>query len=211
MRVGVIGSGWIGATVGRLWAAAGHEVLFSFSRHPERLEAAARSAGQGARTGTPAEAAQFGEVVLLAPPWSAIEQALAAAGSLAVKIVIDTTNSFTPGDMAQALGEEDPSAAEQIAAREPGASVVKAYNTLPAAILGAGPRATGGPPLALFYCGDDEHAKATVAALIVDSGFAPIDTGPLARACDQEPGGPLFNQPLTEPEARALLAESIAA
>ena len=211
MRIGVIGAGRIGATVGRLWAAAGHEPLFSFSRDPARLEAAARSAGKNARTGTPAEAAAFGDVVLLAPPWSAVEHALAAAGSLTGRVVIDTTNPFTRGDMGLALGDEDASGAEQIVARTLGASVVKAYNTLPAAILGAGRAATGGPALALFLCGDDDDAKLITATLIAASGFVPIDTGPLARASEQEPGGPLFNQPLTESEARELLAAATAA
>ena len=211
MRIGVIGSGRIGATVGRLWAIAGHELLFSFSRDRARLEAAARAAGHGALTGTPADAAAFGDVVLLAPPWPAVEQALAAAGSLAGRVVIDTTNPFMRGDVGPALGDDDASAGEQIAACARGASVVKAYNTLPAAILGAGRGATGGPGLALFLCGDDADAKLITATLIAGSGFVPIDTGPLARAREQEPGGKLFNQPLTEPEARELLAASVSA
>lgn len=211
MRIGIIGSGRIGATVGRLWAGAGHEPMFSFSRDPARLEAAARSAGASARTGTPAEAAAFADVVLLAPPWAAIDRALAASGSLDGRVVIDTTNPFLPGAVGLALAQDGASAAEQIAARAPAARVVKAYNTLPAAILAAGRGATGGPPLALFLCGDDDDAKLIARALIADSGFVPVDTGPLARAREQEPGGPLFNQPLTEPEARELLAVSIAA
>lgn len=210
MRVGVIGAGNVGATVGRLWATAGHEPLFSFARTPGKLEALAASVGGRARAGTPADAAGFGNVVLLAAPWPVIDEALAAAGSLDGRVVIDATNPFLPGAVGLALEEDDSSAAEEIAARAAGALVVKAYNTLPAAILAAGPGATGGPPLALFHCGDDEAAKQVVARLILDSGFAPVDTGPLYRARDQEPSGPLFNQPLTEPEARELLAASIA-
>ena len=211
MRIGIIGSGSIGGTVGALWARAGHAPLFSFSRRPERLAALARAVGGGARAGTPAQAAAFGEVVLLAPPWSVLDEALAAAGSLEGRIVIDATNPFLPGAVGLALGEDDASAAEQIAARAPGARVVKAYNTLPAAILAAGPGATGGPALALFMCGDDDEAKRVVSGLIVDSGFAPIDTGQLGQAGDQEPEGRLFNQPLTEPEARELLSAARAA
>lgn len=205
MRIGVIGSGRIGGTVAGLWARAGHTPLFSFSRTPDRLAALARATGGDARAGTPAQAAAFGEVVLLAPPWPVVDEALAAAGSLEGRIVIDTTNPFLPGSWGPALADGDASAAEEIAARAPGARVVKAYNTLPATILAAGPGATGGPALALFMCGDDEEAKRVVAGLIADSGFAAIDTGPLSRARDQEPEGPLFNQPLTEPEARELL------
>ena len=211
MRIGIVGSGVIGGTVGGLWARAGHEPLFSFSRRPDRLADLARATGGGARAGTPAEAADQGQVVLLAPPWAFVDEALAAAGSLDGRIVIDATNPFLPGSWEPALAGDAASAAEEVAARAPGASVVKAYNTLPAAILGAGRGATGGPGLALFLCGDDADAKLITATLIAGSGFVPIDTGPLARAREQEPGGKLFNQPLTEPEARELLAASVSA
>lgn len=88
MHISIIGSGNIGGTVGRLWSHAGHTIMFS-SRHPEQLAELVATAGHNARSGTIQEAAQFGEVVLLSVPWLGIDDALAAAGSLDSKILID--------------------------------------------------------------------------------------------------------------------------
>src|SRR3954449_11957789 len=95
VRIGVIGAGRIGANAARLWRHAGHDVMLSFSRDPAALEA--RAAEIGARAGTPAEAAAFGEVVMLSVPWRLIDAVLADLGSLAGKIVVDTTNQFGAG------------------------------------------------------------------------------------------------------------------
>ncbi len=81
----------------RVVRRAGHEVLFSFSRDPEKLRALADAAGNGARAGTPAEAVAFGEVVMLSVPWAMVDEALDAAGPLDGKPLIDTTNQFGPG------------------------------------------------------------------------------------------------------------------
>src|SRR5919109_2919922 len=97
MRVGIIGAGRIGGNAGRLLANAGHEVTLSFARDRARLDELASDIG--ASTGTPAEAAGFGEVVVFSVPWSAIPEALEQAGSLSGKIVIDTTNQFGAGPM----------------------------------------------------------------------------------------------------------------
>src|SRR5918992_3306747 len=104
MRIGIIGSGRIGANAGRLFAAAGHEVLFSGSSDPAKLEAAAAEAGPGARTGTPREAVEFGEVVMIAVPCRALDDVLARAGPLGGTIVIDTTNQYGPGGPGQPPG-----------------------------------------------------------------------------------------------------------
>lgn len=175
MRIGIIGSERIGGNAGRLFAQAGHEVLFSFSRDTAKLERLAAEAGSGARIGTPAEAVAFGDVVMLSVPWAAIDGALAAAGSLAGKPVIDTTNQFGPdGPLTLPDGL---TAAAFNARRMPGARPVKAYNTLTA---GFQAEAAGRPEaerVALFYAGEDAAAKETVAGLIADSGFVPVDVG----------------------------------
>jgi predicted dinucleotide-binding enzyme len=88
VKIGIIGSGHIGGNAGRLFAKAGHEVLFSFARDPQTLAQLAAAVGPNARAGTPREAAMFGEVVMLSVPWSAIDEALAQAGSLDGAIVI---------------------------------------------------------------------------------------------------------------------------
>ena len=94
MNIGIIGSGNVGSTLGEMWAKAGHQVMFSFSRDPERLRALADKIGTNATSGSPAEAANFADVILFAPNFWSAETAIAQAGSLAGKIVIDTTNPY---------------------------------------------------------------------------------------------------------------------
>jgi predicted dinucleotide-binding enzyme len=176
MKIGIIGAGNIGGNAGRLFAKAGHEVLFSFSRNPQTLAALAAAVGPHARAGTPAEAAAFGDVVMLSVPWGIIDEALAQAGSLEGKIVIDTTNQFGPqGVVAELPGGI--SAAEYNQRRLPGARLVKAYNTLTSGFQASSAGRSGPDRVVLFYAGQDPQAKSTVAALIVDSGFTPVDMG----------------------------------
>jgi predicted dinucleotide-binding enzyme len=174
MNIGIIGSGRIGGTVGTLWAQAGHQVMFS-SRHPEQLADLAAAAGNGARVGTIGEAAAFGDVVLLSVPWRGVEDALVAAGSLDGKILIDTTNQFTPNGLEQLPGGI--SAAEFNARRARGARLVKAYNTLTAGFQAESAGRTGTDRVVMPYAGEDAAAKAIVAQLIDDSGFEPFDVG----------------------------------
>jgi len=203
MNIGIIGSGRIGGTVGRLWAYAGHQVLFSYSRDAANLKALAATVGPGARAGTPAEAARFGEVVLFAPPWMLVDDALREAGSLAGRILIDTTNPYGPNGV-EDLGPNN-SAAQEVARRAAKAHVVKAYNTLPADVLATSGREMRAAQLAMFFCGDGAEAKQVVSNLITASGYLPIDTGPLAFARYQEPNGPLCAKQLHEAEAYTLL------
>ena len=210
VNIGIIGSGNIGGTAGRLWARAGHDVLFSYSRDPQKLEDLAASVGEGARAGTPEEAARFGGegvVVVLSVPWGRVEDAVSAAGGAAAfegKTVVDTTNPLGEGGPAL----DGATGAEAVARLLPGAKVVKAYNTLESGALasGGGRGQGGGEPLALFLSGDDEAAKGTVAGLISDSGFGPVDLGALPNARAQEPGGPLFNRPMGAEEGHEAAA-----
>lgn len=175
MRIGIIGAGRIGGNAGQQYARAGHQVLFSFSRDQGKLEALASEAGNGARVGTPREAAEFGEVVMLSVPWGLIDAALAAAGPLDGKILIDTTNPFGPNGFIQLPGGI--SASEYNARRAPGARLVKAYNTLTAAFQAEAASRPADNRVAMFYAGEDAEAKRVVARLIADSGFEPIDVG----------------------------------
>lgn len=174
MNIGIIGSGRIGGTVGRLWAQAGHQVLFS-SRRPEQLQGLAAQVGHGARIGSIREAAQFGEVVLLSVPWMGVEAALAAAGPLDGKILIDTTNQFTSTGLEQL--PDGMSASAFNARRARGARLVKAYNTLTAGFQAAAAGRTGPQRVVMPYAGEDVVAKHVVARLIDDSGFEPFDIG----------------------------------
>ncbi|MBW4440453.1 MAG: NAD(P)-binding domain-containing protein [Plectolyngbya sp. WJT66-NPBG17] len=199
MRIGVIGAGGIGGTIGTLWAKAGHEVFFS-SRNPEKLSELVT--GENTQAGTVAEAAKFADVILLSCYYSTIDDAISAAGSLDLKILIDATNPYLREDD-KIHRVPDASSGLELAAKLPNAKVVKAYNTLPTATFAN--EAHRSEPYALFYCGDDAEAKAIVAQLITDSGFAGVDTGNLTQVIHQEPGGVLYNHPMSATSAQRLL------
>jgi 8-hydroxy-5-deazaflavin:NADPH oxidoreductase len=205
MRIGVVGAGRIGGNAARLFVKAGHEVMLSFSRDPAKL--AARADEIGARTGTPAEAAAFGEVVMLSVPWTVVADALEAAGSLDGKIVIDTTNQFAAGGVQEI--PDGLTAAEFNQTRMPGARLVKAYNTLTAGFQAEAAGRTGKDRVVMFMCGDDADAKAVVAGLIQDSGFTPVDMGGLADATPMEAPrrpGAVYGEEFHEDDARAFVA-----
>ncbi len=175
MRIGIIGSGNIGANAGRQFARVGHDVLFSFSRDQAKLEALAAEVGPTGRAGTPAEAAAFGDVVLLAVPWAAIDAALTAVGSLAGTIVIDATNQFAAGGFVSLPAGVGPT--QMNLARLPGGRPVKAFNTLTAGFQAAAAGRSGDARAAMFLAGEDAAAKEVVAGLIEQIGFAPVDVG----------------------------------
>jgi 8-hydroxy-5-deazaflavin:NADPH oxidoreductase len=182
VRVGIIGSGRIGGNAGRLFARAGHEVLFSFSRDRTNLESLAAEVGRGARAGTPEEAARFGEVVMLSVPWALVDEALEGAGPLKDKILIDTTNQFGR-DESGSFGvldlPEGMSAAAFNARRAEGARLVKSYNTMTAGFQAEAAGRVGPDRVVMFYAGEDEGANRVVAGLIEDSEFDPVYVGSL--------------------------------
>lgn len=187
MRIGIVGTGNMGRAIGVLWAKAGHEVLFSHSRDPGKLDAAARQAGPSARTGSPAEAARFGDALLFAVAWPAVADAAAAVGAVAGKVVITCVSPLQPDFTGAAVGMPPPpgldtSAAERLAAMLVGARVVESFNLTFAETLASPDRGFGGERPSLPYCGDDAGAKATAAALIRDCGYDPLDAGGLAAA-----------------------------
>jgi predicted dinucleotide-binding enzyme len=188
-------------------------VLFSFSRNPQTLAAQAAAAGPHARAGTPAEAAAFGDVLMLSVPWGVIDEALAQAGSLAGKIVIDTTNQFGPlGVVVDLPGGISAAAYNQ--RRLPGARLVKSYNTLTSGFQASAAGRTGPDRVVMFYAGEDPQAKSTVAALIDDSGFAPVDMGGWATVrymeAPRRPGA-VYGEEYHLSEARAFVAEVVGA
>ena len=207
MKIGIIGSGRIGATVGTFWAKAGHSVLFS-SRHPEQLTELAKEAGPHTRTGSIQEAAEFGEVVLLSVPWGAVEEILATVGSLHGKIVIDTTNQYAAGGVQQLPGGI--SALEFNARRIKDARLVKAYNTLTSGFLAASAGRNGQSRVAMPYAGEDVQAKQVVARLISESGFDPFDVGGWSEARFIEPPrrpGAFYGEEWNLETAHALLSQ----
>ena len=201
MRIGIVGSGMIGGTLGTLFARAGHEVALSNSRGPDSLRELVEGIGPNARALTVDEAASFGEVVLLAVPFRKPE-ALPSLETVAGKVVIDAMNPYGEGGVMD-LG--DSTSSEETAKRLPGARVVKAFNTLYYKLLQDEGRPEGDVQdrLAVFLAGDDEEAKAVVSKLIEEIGFAPIDTGSLREGGRRlGPGSPLYNTPVKGGDAQ---------
>ena len=204
MRIGVIGAGRIGGNAARLFAQSGHDVLVSYSRDPDKLQAVA--ARIGARAGTPREAAEFGEVVMLSVPWRLLDDVLAEVGPLDGRIVIDTTNQFATGGWEDLGGR---TAAQVNAQRMPGARYTKAFNTLTSGFQEQAAGRTGPDRVVMFLCGDDEEAKGVVTGLIDDAGFTPVDMGGTADAAPMEaPRRPdaVYGEEVHEDEARAFVA-----
>jgi NADPH-dependent F420 reductase len=176
MKIGIMGSGNVGSALGRRWVEQGHEIMLGArDRQSPKVQAALQTIGPAAQVGSVAEAAAFGEVILLAVPWVAAAEVIEQAGDLSGKILIDATNRVGP-TQSNGLSSE----AEDLALRATGARVVKAFNT-----TGAGNMANpqyGSHAVDMFICGDDEAAKAVVADLAQTIGFEIVDCGPLANA-----------------------------
>jgi 8-hydroxy-5-deazaflavin:NADPH oxidoreductase len=172
MRIGIIGAGRIGGNCAAQFAKGGHEVMLS-SRDPSKLEPLAAEIGAAASVGTPSEAAEFGEAVVIAVPWDGFDDAIGSAGSLDGKIVIDTTNEYGSSEM-PADGQ---TAASFHAARVDGARYTKSFNTLTAAFQAEAAFRPEDERIVQWVCGDDVAAKQVVMGLIADAGYAPIDLG----------------------------------
>jgi 8-hydroxy-5-deazaflavin:NADPH oxidoreductase len=182
MRIGIVGAGRIGGNCATQFAKGGHEVKLSFSRDPSRLEALAAEIGDRASVGSPAEAAEFGEVIVLSVPWDLIDDAVKQAGSLEGKIVIDTTNAY--GE--KRLPPAGTTQAQHNAARMPGARYTKSFNTLTSGFQAEVADRPESDRVVQWVCGDDNDAKQVVMDLIADAGYAPVDIGGNADASVME-------------------------
>jgi predicted dinucleotide-binding enzyme len=187
MRVGILGSGLMGGKLGTLFARAGHEVVFSYARSKEKLKRLARDAGGKARVGTPAEAADGADALLLAVHWLRFDDVVKQAGDLSGKVLVTCSLPMNANDTDLALGHMS-SGAEQLAKRLPQARVVSAFNTVPSEVFfGVYEARRKTPKPSLAYCGDDAASKRIAAQLIRDVGFDPVDAGPLRVARYTEP------------------------
>ncbi len=201
MRIGIIGSGSIGGTAARLFVAAGHEIALAHAGGPESLREQVDALGHGVRAATVEEAAEFGQVVLLAIPWR--NRGDLPADRLRGKIVVDAMNPYRPDFGLYDLG--DSTSSEEVAKALPEARLVKAFNTLHARDLASrgDPDLPIGERIAILVAGDDQAAKAVAAEIVDDIGFAPVDTGSLrAGGRLQQAGGPLYTRVMTGGEAR---------
>jgi len=209
MKIGIIGAGRIGAVAARLFTSAGHDVAISNSRGPDSLGGLVSELGPRATATTVNGAAGFGDAVLLAVPWHRSE-ALPRAELVRGKIVIDAMNPYRPEGGFFELGNSTSS--EEVLGRMPGARMVKAFNTIYYDHLAK--RGQKDFPVeerhAIYIAGDDLEAKQTVAQLIEDIGFAPVDTGSLREGGRlQQPESPIFNQTFTAREARAFFRNEL--
>jgi predicted dinucleotide-binding enzyme len=187
MRIAILGSGLMGGKLGTIFARAGHEVVFSYARGEEKLRRLARAAGQGARAGTPGDAARHADAALLAVHWSRVDDVLRQAGDLSGKVVVTCSLPMNADDTGLVVAHTS-SGAEELAKRIPRGRIVSAFNTVPSEVLFAvfeSRRRTRRP--GLVYCGDDPRAKKVAARLITDAGFEPVDAGPLRIARHTEP------------------------
>ena len=187
MRIGILGSGLMGSKLGVIFAHAGHEVVFSYSRSKQKLERLARDAGAHARAGTPREAAEHADVILLAVHWSRVDDVLDQAGDISGKIIATCSLPMSADDTGLVVAHGS-SGAEELARKAPGTAVVSAFGSVPSEVLFAvfDAKMTDRRP-SLVYCGDDVRAKVIVAGLIGDVGFEPVDSGPLRIARYIEP------------------------
>jgi predicted dinucleotide-binding enzyme len=187
MRVGILGSGLMGGKLGTLFARAGHQVVFSYSRSSKKLEKIAREAGTNARAGTPEEAALDADALLLAVHWSRVNDVLRQAGDVSGKVVVSCSLPMNADDTGLVVGRIS-SGAEKLARKVPRARIVAAFGTVPSEVLfGVFETRKRAPRPSLVYCGDDAKAKEVAAALIRDVGFVPVDAGPLRLARYTEP------------------------
>lgn len=208
LKIGVIGAGRIGGALAELWARAGHELVIS-SRHPEELKPLAARLTERfnarVRVGTPAEAAAFGEVVLIAVPYGALPQVGRDHGAaLRGKVVLETGNPYAgrDGPLADAARAKGTGVAS--AEYLPGVRLVRAFTSLPhSALLSETQR--GGERLGVPLAADDAGALQVAERLVRDAGFEPVVVGGLSRARDFDVGTPAFGRALPAGELRQSL------
>jgi predicted dinucleotide-binding enzyme len=201
MKIGVIGSGRIGGTLGTLWVKAGHEVMFS-ARKLDEVKKLIDGLGPKARAGTPKEAAAFGEVILVSVPYSALpELGRDLAAELKGKVVLDTCNPIPRRDGEMATAAQAKGTGVASVEYLPGVRLVRAFNSVGYNSLHSGANRAGekiGIPLA----GDDAAALKIAGRLVEDAGFEPVVVGPLARAKEFDVGVPVYGKALTARELR---------
>ena len=191
-KIGVIGSGRVGGTLGSVWVRAGHEVMFS-SRTLDDDKALAAKLGPNARAGTPREAAAFGDVVLVSVPYRALPDVGKDVGDLIKgKVVIDTCNPIVNRDGEIANWAREKGAGLASAELLPGARIVRAFNAIGYTRMGTAHQQPGavGMPIA----GDDAEAIKIASRLIREIGYEPVLIGGLAMGRHLMPGTPLAGE-----------------
>lgn len=191
MRIGIVGAGNLGTGLAKQLAKKGHAVMLSFSKDASKLRKSADSVG--AKEGTPAEAVAFGEVIVLATPWTVTAEAIKQIGvGPDHTIMWDCTNALKPDLSGLAIGTTT-SGGEEVAKLAPWANVVKAIPPF-AEVLHSTSTLVGGTHPGVFICGDDSEARKVIGRLVEEVGGAPVDAGPLNLARYTEPAAMLLVQ-----------------
>lgn len=206
MKIGIIGAGFIGRGVARLAVKNGHEVMLSNSRHPRTL--ASTMISVGCLIGTAEDAARFGDIVLIAIPFSA--HAELAPEPFEGKIVLDANNYYPMRDgVYEALDAHTTTTSEMLAAHLPGAKIVKAFNAILERDVEADGRPSGAPDRrALPIAGDDAQARQTATAFLDSLGYDVVDAGPLSEGWRFERARPAYCVPFDRAGLTAALADA---
>lgn len=191
MKIAIIGPGNVGGSLGKVWAKAGHYIIFGV-RNPaqDKEKTPVAEIGAGAACMNMIDAAVKADIIVLVSPWPAVPAAIKELGDLSTKVVIDCTNPLAldgDGSLSLAVGATS-SGAEEVEQLARGAAVVKAFNTYGWENY-ANPEYpnSGGLKPVMFYCGDNDDAKAKVHQLVTEVGFEPVDAGGLGMARSLEP------------------------
>ncbi len=205
-NIGIIGSGSIGGLLGKFWADA-HNILFS-SRNPEKLKPLINDIGTNAKTGSVQEAAEFGNIVLLAVNYQSVNEALQTIGNrLDNKIAIDATNPLGYDDKGKLyrMIPEGITAGEFMAERLPKTKLIKSFTTLWSAYLKEEAFRSNGL-LVMPISGNDTDAKNIVSQLVEQTGFLPYDLGRLKDSAPQDPGSTIWNKRLPLADFKKILS-----
>lgn len=205
MKIGVIGSGRIGSTIGGLWVKAGHEVMFS-DRDAEQVKRAIDGLGPRARSGSAQEAVAFGDVVLIAVPYMALPAIRDQVGAqLKGKVVIDPNNPVPNRDGDMAVAAKEKGAGVSTAALLPGARIVRSFNSWGYATM-AREANRPAPRMALPVASDDAGALKIGMQLVADAGFDPVNAGSLAASKAFDLGSSVSGRIMTADELKKALS-----
>ncbi|WP_395375398.1 NADPH-dependent F420 reductase [Marinicella sp. W31] len=200
MKIGIIGAGSIGKLYASLWITAGHQVMLS-SRHPEKIKQSPEFIDNTA-IGTPAEAARFGETVLLAVNYESLDSAIASIQlDVNDKLVIDATNPLVwteNGNTTKVISDEDISV-QRVSKRLSEARIAKAFTTLWTGYVEQYSNVNN-PEIAMPFATDNQQDRITVSELIKDAGLIPVDLGKLSNSRPLDPPSPIWNVALNKKE-----------
>jgi predicted dinucleotide-binding enzyme len=204
MKIGIIGAGRIGSTIGGLWVKAGHEVMFS-DRDPEQVKRAIEGLGPRARSGSVPEAVAFGDAVLIAVPYGALPAIRDQVGAqLKGKVVIDPNNPIPSRDGEVGARAREKGAGVSTAALLPGARVARAFNSWGYSTM-AREANRAAPRMAIPVAADDPVAMKVGMQLVADAGFDPVNAGSLAASKAFDLGSAVSGRPMTADEMRKAL------